>query len=76
MNRALHKMTDEERETIVEQDKVILTRVLAEIAPRGDMEQIPEPEERREWNPVALMVLTYAAVLAVVIGWIAAERMF
>jgi hypothetical protein len=44
MNRALHKMTDDERETIVEHDKVLLASVLAEIKTRPDMAQMDEPE--------------------------------
>ena len=39
-----------------------------------DMHQMPEPEERGRWNPVAVVVLTYAAAICVVVAWVVAAR--
>jgi hypothetical protein len=77
LNSALRQKTDEERDLEIEQDKALFARVLAEIAPRGDMAQMPEPEQRkREWNIIAILVLSYAGAIAIVLGWLIAARMF
>jgi hypothetical protein len=69
MKDALHMMTDDERERQMAQYR-------NDLANWPDMAQMDEPEEPSRWNPIAIVVLSYAAALAVVIGWIAAERMF
>jgi hypothetical protein len=43
MNRALHQMTDDEREVIVEHDKVLLARVLKAMNEPDHFESEPEP---------------------------------
>jgi hypothetical protein len=63
MKDALHKMTDEERERR-------MNTYRNDLANWPDMAQMDEPEERREWNPVALMVLTYVGILCVVVAWV------
>jgi hypothetical protein len=74
LNSALRQKPAEERDLEIEQDKALFARVLAEIAPRGDMAQLEEPEQRKPRSPWEW--IAYAAALCVVIGWIAAERMF
>ena len=70
MNRALRPTTDEERAEQIAHDKIILFR---EGWP--DMHQMPE-DEPTNWNPIAIVLFTWAAILAVVIGWIAFERIW
>jgi hypothetical protein len=65
MNRALHQMTDDERERETE----TIQRILREVQFFEPSE--PEPETR-QWNVVALVVLTYAGALCFVIGWLVA----
>jgi hypothetical protein len=71
MNSALRQKPAEERDLEIEQDKALFARVLAEIAPRGDMAQLDEPEQRKPrfpWEWIA-----YAAALCVAVAWVVME---
>ena len=61
MNRALHKLTDEEREEQIAHDKILLFR--------PDMYQEPEPEN--DWNVIATVVVFYAVMALLLGAWIA-----
>lgn len=65
MKRAVFPMTDEERA----EQEAMFKRIMHEA-------QQFEPEEIRRWNPIAIVVFVYAAVICFVLGWIAAERFF
>ena len=65
MNRALKPMTDEERA----REEAMIQRILHEV-------QHFESEERESrMNPIAIVVLTYAAALCVVVAWVVVGTM-
>lgn len=63
MNRALHKMTDEERAEMIAHDKIIL----------ADMHQEPDwlPGEAPSGTVVGLMLIIVGIALLLVGAWIA-----
>jgi hypothetical protein len=66
MNRALHQMTDDEREVIVEHDKVLLARVLKAMNEPDHFESEPEPTGAA----AAYVLLGARATVAFVGGWL------
>ena len=71
MNRALHKLTDEERAEQIAQDKILLFRE----GNWPDMHQFEEPENDSEWNVIASVVVIWAAIIALVVAWVIVGRL-